>query len=150
MHSKFPSQRCYISSLFAFARFLLLTVLTIFFSIAFLLYLCPDLYFLLQLKFFTTLGWSPFQRMLSSYFKTVNSPEMEPKRLITNNYYSHTTIPLYLNKKDKGHMENVSYQDDRPANFNNDGQIQCLAVTGGPCNQVYITGYPYEDGYVLN
>lgn len=34
---------------------------------------------------------------------------MEPKRLITNNYYSHTTIPLYLNKKDKGHMENVSY-----------------------------------------
>lgn len=29
--------------------------------------------------------------------------------LLTNNYYNHPTIPLYLNKKDKGHMENVTY-----------------------------------------
>lgn len=50
--------------------------------------------------------------MMSSYFKTVNSPETEPERLLTNNYYSHTTIPLYLNKRDKGLMEN-----DRPAKF---------------------------------
>lgn len=67
---------------------------------------------------------------------------MEPGRLCTNKYYSYSTFSLYLNKKDKGHMENVTYWDDRPAKLINEGQIWSLAVTQGPYNQVCITGYP--------
>lgn len=48
MHSKFPCHKRYISCLFA--SFLLLPALTMFLSIYFLLCLCPDLHFLLQLN----------------------------------------------------------------------------------------------------
>lgn len=81
--------------------------------------------------------------MLSSRFKTINPLETEPERPLTNKRYSYTTFPLYLNKKDKGHMENVTYWDDRPDKLINEGQIQSWTVTHGSYNQVCITGYPY-------
>lgn len=70
---------------------------------------------------------------------------MEPKRLLTNSYCNHTTIPLYLNKKDKGLMENEDSLTTTIGlpNFNNEGQIQSLVVNGRP-------HIPYEDGYVLS
>lgn len=68
---------------------------------------------------------------------------MKPERFLTNKYYSYTTFPLYLNKKGNRHTDSVTYWDDRPAQLIKEGQIQSLAVTNGPYNQVCITRYPY-------
>lgn len=110
---------------------------------SFLLYLCPDLQFLLQLKFFTTLGWSSFSKMLSSYFQKVNSPEIEPEKLLLTTIAATLPLPFTSRKRTKDSWRMSPTRMIGLPNFNNEGRIQSLAVNSGLYN-------PYEEGYVLS